>query len=113
MDDRIIRDLSDIIRKVKAGEEVDKSKIEGIKKSISEVEDPILRKHLLTLVEEIDQSHEEGDILSKLILHESSEITKMRSAILEFIYEEPFEGLDLKQTLEFWRRLLESLERKR
>jgi hypothetical protein len=37
----------------------------------------------------------------------------LRSAILEFIYEEPFEGLDLKQTLEFWRRVLESLERKK
>jgi hypothetical protein len=113
MDDRIIRDLSDIIRRVKAGEEVDRSEIEGIRKSISEVEDPILRKHLLTLVEEIDQGYEDGDILSKLILHESSEVNKLRSAILEFIYEEPFEGLDLKQTLEFWRRVLESLERKK
>ena len=113
MDDRIIRDLSEIIRKVKAGEGVDKSKIEGIKKSISGVEDPILRKHLLTLVEEIDRGYEEGDILSKLLLHESSEVTKMKSVILEFMYEEPFEGLDLKRTLEFWRRLLESLERKK
>jgi hypothetical protein len=113
MDDRIIRDLAEVIRKVKADESVDKSKIEGIKRTISEVEDPALRKHLLTLMEEIDQSWGEGDILSKLILHESSEITKLRSAILEFLYEEPFEGLDLRQTLEFWRRLLESLERRK
>ncbi|MCC6029514.1 MAG: hypothetical protein LM591_05185 [Candidatus Korarchaeum sp.] len=113
MNERILRDLTEVIRRLKVTGEVDRSKIEGMKRSISELEDPILRKHLLALLEEIDRGYEEGDVLSKLISHESSEVTKLKNAILEFLYEEPFEGLDLKQTLEFWRRLLESLERKK
>lgn len=110
--EEVASNLAEIIRKLRAGENVGKDEIEALTEKVSGLDDPLLKRHLLTLLWEIEKGERgEGDILEKLISYDSSDLSNMLKALQEFSYDEPFDELELKETFELWRSVLRNLSK--
>ncbi|MCS7103910.1 MAG: hypothetical protein NZ992_08555 [Candidatus Korarchaeum sp.] len=106
--------LTEILRKIMSGGSVDKSEIEELASRVSSLEDPYLRKHLLTILWEIGKgSYGENDILGKLTSYDGSDLSKILDSLQEFSYEEPFDELEFKEVFKFWMLVLRSLSNER
>lgn len=106
--------LTEIIRRIRSGGSVSKTEIEELMSKLSDLEDPYLREHLLTVLREIGRGeHGESDILAKLISYDISDLPKILDALQEFSYEDPFDELESRGIFEFWRLVLRDLARER
>lgn len=106
--------LAEILRRIRLGGSVDKSEIGGLVSKAAGLDDSYLKRHLLTVLWEIEKgNYGENDLLGKLTSYDSSELSKILDALQEFYYEDPFDELEIKEVLEFWRLVLRSLGRER
>lgn len=104
--------LIEILRRIRLGGDVNKSEIGRLVSKAASLDDPYLKRHLLTVLWEMEKgNYRENDLLGKLISYDSSELPKILDALQEFSHEDPFDGLEIKEIIEFWKLVLRSLGR--
>lgn len=112
--EEISESLTEALRRIKAGESLEKGNFQEIERKISEIGDPLLREHLTTLIEEIKRGElDEGDFLSKALSHGTSELSEFLKSMLEYSYEDPFSELEIRSIIDFWISTLRELTKGR
>lgn len=110
--DEILGAFLEALRSLKAGDTLNKEEIQVLERELSKIDDPLLRKHLKTMIDEIGRGEiEEGDLLSKILSQEGHELMGLLRSMLEFSYEEPFSELETNGIVNFWISLLREITR--